>query len=137
MLVKAGMKIEAGCLLCDCQNESVNHLFFECQYSRKCLEQVMKWAKWNCAARTLETCFKWIKKAKISVVKRRILYAILGATVYQIWHARNVAVWESKVWSIQHTVRCITSALNLRILHVLSKKTSIQDREWAESLSTV
>ena len=61
----------------------------------------MKWLDWKCDSRSLGKLFTGIRKAKSSSIKKRIMYAVLSAVIYNVWRVRNEAVWESKVWMIK------------------------------------
>ena len=135
-LVRTGVTLDRNCLLCGVGNENINHLFFECFYSKQVLEAVMVWLEWKCAARSLKEVYKWISKAKMSIVRKRILYAVIGVVVYHVWRVRNEALWEAKVSRIQHTVQRIEKEILLRIKLVMPKKANIKDREWIESKCT-
>lgn len=67
--------------------------------------------------------------------RRQVKNAVLCAAVYQIWWARNDALWNSKmdmvakqVYKIKHT--CID-----RIYSVLPKKISRSNRMWLRELT--
>uniref|UniRef100_A0A3Q7FJ25 Reverse transcriptase zinc-binding domain-containing protein n=1 Tax=Solanum lycopersicum TaxID=4081 RepID=A0A3Q7FJ25_SOLLC len=42
-LAKMGICEERECLSCGCKPESIEHIFFECEYSMKCLMAVLEW----------------------------------------------------------------------------------------------
>ncbi|KAM6563704.1 hypothetical protein CsatB_023702 [Cannabis sativa] len=81
------------CLLCNIEDEIVPHLFFECSFSLECLEKVKSWLNWGMAATTLERIIRWLRRAKISKVKKSILVDVIAALVYEIWLTRNNIFW--------------------------------------------
>lgn len=135
VLAKIGVSTDQKCMMCG-DIETIKHLFFECQYSKHCLESVMQWLDWKCDARSLGNLFTGIQKAKCSSIRKRIVFAVLNAVIYNVWRVRNEAVWESKVWMIKHSVQRIKSEMLLRVKLVLPRKTKQQDREWVEVLCT-
>ena len=131
-----GIVSDQLCMLCGNATENIQHLFFECWYSSGCLQEVQLWLGWKSTSRTLEGLLKWIRKARMSVVKKRILYAVLSAVIYHIWRVRNDALWASKIWMIKNIVQRIEQEVKMRVRLVMPKKATKNDREWVDSICT-
>ena len=50
------------CFLCGNKDESAHHLFFECEYSYRCLQGVMNWMEWKARGVSIEDLTSWVKK---------------------------------------------------------------------------
>ncbi|KAM6563917.1 hypothetical protein CsatB_023915 [Cannabis sativa] len=46
-IAKYDIHIDETCLFCGKEKESISHLFFACDYSRKCLQQLKAWLSWR------------------------------------------------------------------------------------------
>lgn len=131
---------DQSCLLCGDHSEDIKHLFFECVYSGRCLQETKQWLTWRCKGQSIEEILfffffclkeeilKWLRKAKMSVIKRSF-YVVLAAIVYNIWKAMNDALWFSKLWLISTTVKRIQYDIQMRLRIVMPKKA---DREWID-----
>ncbi|XP_062119366.1 uncharacterized protein LOC133833125 [Humulus lupulus] len=136
-IIKYNPSLDPTCLLCGEENESIEHLFFKCLYSRKCLIAIKNWLNWNAQPINLVSLLKWIFHAKFSRIYKSMLLSILATTVYNIWRVRNDVLWNQKLWHINHTVSMIQNECKLRLISVLPCKASSKDREFLCSLNVV
>uniref|UniRef100_A0A803Q8P1 Reverse transcriptase zinc-binding domain-containing protein n=1 Tax=Cannabis sativa TaxID=3483 RepID=A0A803Q8P1_CANSA len=95
-LFKHGYIDGAECIFCNNVAETTNHLFFECYFGTECLKQVKEWLGWHTTAAALTGLLKWVRKARCSSFKKKVLAAGMAALVYCIWIARNELVWNTK-----------------------------------------
>ncbi|XP_074293453.1 uncharacterized protein LOC141620497 [Silene latifolia] len=94
-LVKMTVIQENVCYLCGLQEENHHHLFFECIYSKKCIQLVAEWCKVD-LPRT--GCIHWwVNWRHSSACRKKIIALILACSMYQIWHARNMCRIEGYV----------------------------------------
>ncbi|XP_062100242.1 uncharacterized protein LOC133806128 [Humulus lupulus] len=133
-IVKYNPTLDQACLLCGEANENIEHLFFKCIYSRKCLTALKSWLNWNAQSTNLVSLLKWISHAKFSRIHKSMLLSILAATIYNIWRVRNDVLWNQKLWHIKHTMSKIQNECKLRLISVLPCKASSKDREFLYSL---
>ncbi|XP_062080257.1 uncharacterized protein LOC133785015 [Humulus lupulus] len=135
-IVKFKPNIDQDCLLCGQEKESIDHLFFKCIYSQRCLEAIKNWLNWNAQSTNLTCLLHWVSHAKLkSRIYKSILFSFLATTVYHIWRVRNDALWNHKLWQIQHTVSRIQHDCKFRVFSVLPCKASRKDREFINRLS--
>lgn len=82
--------IEQGCLLCQCELETHNYLFFQCTLVREVWDEVHNWLGINSHIYTIKSGLKWMKKEVKGTSwlsrARRVAFAY---TVYSIWCSRN------------------------------------------------
>lgn len=88
-LCQLGVAADDLCPLCGLYTESHQHLFFNCSFSRKCVEEVKTW---------IGITFKPIthmdfRKQRLSQLEQQTFTAIFACTIYYIWKCRNEAVW--------------------------------------------
>ena len=121
-LWRIGVIEDQDCLLCSREYEHVQHLFFDCSYSKACLECIKQRIGWKCKASKLDKLARWILKAKQSSAKRRILCVVLTSLVYHIWRVRNDALWNAKIWLVSNTVQKIVRDCQMRLSLVMPKK---------------
>ncbi|XP_021836221.2 uncharacterized protein [Spinacia oleracea] len=108
------------CALCGLSTETCTHLFFSCHYSKECCSLVLQWLGFHNSRSHLSVLLKWLHKYCKNPFKRRVAYAAVASIVYQIWRARNLAIWEQTIPSIANTVKCIQYTVKHRILSILS-----------------
>ncbi|XP_074288534.1 uncharacterized protein LOC141613690 [Silene latifolia] len=70
-----------------CQEESMNHLFFECPFSRQCRDLVSEWCRFLLH---LQNCISWwIELRQEAACKKKVIAMILSGLLYHVWHCRN------------------------------------------------
>ncbi|XP_019233726.1 PREDICTED: uncharacterized protein LOC109214279 [Nicotiana attenuata] len=92
-----GVSQERTCLLCGMQDETVHHLYFECHFSRRCIDELCSW--WGIKLKQPDMQSNWRKIGRC--IKGRIcrgfVTSIIATIMYGIWRARNEALWNQKV----------------------------------------
>ena len=76
------------CPLCGIHSKSNAHLFFECIFSQRCLQEVRRWS----SLKFKPIAHMEFRKPKGNTMQRNTLCAIYTSTVYHIWRSRNDAV---------------------------------------------
>ncbi|XP_074302840.1 uncharacterized protein LOC141636205 [Silene latifolia] len=84
---------DTECVLCGEEDESHDHLFFHCSYSRKCLQQVQDWSKLAIPERQVLSW--WQAQDKNRGVFTSL---VVMALVYHIWWARNHCRFQQVIW---------------------------------------
>ena len=77
---------------------------------------------------------KWIRKARISAVKRKIFHLVLAAVIYNIWLVRNDVLWSFKLWLVSKTVQKIKHDVRMRLRMYMPKKATVNEKEWVECI---
>ncbi|XP_057246763.1 uncharacterized protein LOC130589513 [Beta vulgaris subsp. vulgaris] len=123
------------CLICDEHTEDHRHLFFDCEYSRRCLSEIKQWCGVTIRSQDWQQVIHWlVSRRRDSKYRRMVQAAALEAVIYCIWQARNLALWEGKIPCIAHTVKKIKCDVKHRCITVMPKKISQNDRRWIEAL---
>ncbi|XP_074318634.1 uncharacterized protein LOC141655453 [Silene latifolia] len=85
-LFKIGCCQDDKCLLCDLYPETVDHLFFDCPYSRQIIRKVETWCE---SKIPFQNAMLRCSRKKGSTLKRKMIAMILNACYYQVCHQRN------------------------------------------------
>ncbi|XP_071741182.1 uncharacterized protein [Rutidosis leptorrhynchoides] len=83
------------CVLCDKVNDSVNHLFFSCEYSLKVWSSLKHYLLFkglsNCLIEIIQSLAQYPYTSNIWCILNRI---VLAACVYYIWQERNYRIFK-------------------------------------------
>ncbi|XP_074297900.1 uncharacterized protein LOC141628691 [Silene latifolia] len=86
-LVKMNIIHVNCCFLCGDAEESHSHLFFDCCYSRSCLQLISDWCLMHLP---VTDCIQWWVKWKIPELSRKkIIVVIIASLMAHIWFSRN------------------------------------------------
>ncbi|XP_074305316.1 uncharacterized protein LOC141640412 [Silene latifolia] len=85
-LLTYGMDIDACCLLCGQANESLAHLFFDFQYSRRVMMAMQQIT--GCSFPLAVDLMWWANRGG-TVVQRGVQIALFLGALYSIWFQRN------------------------------------------------
>lgn len=128
VLHKIGITSDDTCPLCGEHSESVNHLLFVCEFSKKCLDATMTWLGSNVIISSISNLTS--KKWRVLVARRRIIICTaLSCLIYHIWQCRNVAIWQAKVKSIETVIKNIKIEVKARSSLICAKEDD-KDASW-------
>ncbi|XP_074289608.1 uncharacterized protein LOC141614762 [Silene latifolia] len=86
-LVAHGICSETVCILCQQEDESKDHIFFHCAFSRRCLHLVQNWLQIDMGDKEpLLWCYSWRCP---SLFQKQVTYAGIASLIYHIWDAHN------------------------------------------------
>ncbi|GFZ00972.1 hypothetical protein Acr_14g0006070 [Actinidia rufa] len=96
------------CPLCMAADESIDHLFFQCNVGKQVWSQIKNWIGFLRAMTTLKIVVKWmIKEATGTRIQSKAKKIGLACTVYFLWEARNERIFEGKIKHRKTIIRCI------------------------------
>lgn len=121
-LLRFNLIQEEACVHCCNSVETVQHLYFECPFSKYCLQQVQIWLGWRTSKGDLMGLIRWLQRAKEEKIKRLCFTAGLTALVYWIWACRNSIIWKEEYMAKEEVVRRVKKAVKERLI-VLGNKT--------------
>lgn len=87
-LLRWGMTVPATCLLCGTDDESRDHLYFTCSYSRTVWDSLFTQRNFN-QPYTFNEVIRWAHYSTPPGKLRIICKLIMQATFYAIWNERN------------------------------------------------
>ncbi|CAK8574064.1 unnamed protein product [Lathyrus sativus] len=95
-LHKYGMIEDTECCFCE-KNESLNHLFFECERLKSVWIEILRWAQINHTPGNWHSEMKWlIQHTKGKGVRVAVIKMAISETIYEIWQARNNSIFGEK-----------------------------------------
>jgi reverse transcriptase-like protein len=110
-LYSFGVTLDALCPLCVTTTETVRRLFFECLFSRKCLDGLEVWV----GVRFKSIATMDFRKLKVRKIQQHILRTIFACAIYNIWKNRNMVSWDHLVPHPYHSVSLIKTQVKCRI----------------------
>ncbi|XP_056688751.1 uncharacterized protein [Spinacia oleracea] len=130
-LHKMGIYNSTKCLLYEAKGETHSHLFFDCEYSRRCLQGIESWLDIPTSKVHYMGLLRWIKwKSNCSKFQKTAMHTAVNAIVYVLWRARNDALWNQKVPTPSATIRFIQRSVIDRLAHIGAKQPSTADQIW-------
>ena len=126
------MSTQVTCFICDDGQETVNHLFARCRYSRVIFAKIGDW----CGIKLPEEdCINWwLHYRERSATKKIIVGIILAASIYNLWNVRNLAKIELVVKNQKVVIWNIKNDVIRRIDHIETKTECPNTRVWIERL---
>lgn len=89
-LRRFGMIQSSDCSICNCADESINHLFFNCSGTREIWGNILDWLGRRHDPREWDMELAWIiENTKGKGWKSALLKMATAETVYNVWHYRN------------------------------------------------
>lgn len=111
------------CPLCKLQNDSHDHLFFECPFSKKVWDECKGLARLVDAPDILSSVVVFFQSLPSS---KSVWYIIkklmIGAVVYYIWQERNMRIFTKTSRSIDNVVELIKTTIRLKLSGLRMKK---------------
>ncbi|KAL2937303.1 F-box protein FBW2 [Bienertia sinuspersici] len=137
-LVQYGVLQDDICSLCGGGAETINHLYFECQYSQKVLELVTSRLGLGRTYKDLEAAYKWINRRLVQQkVKKKVWNTAVNAIVYCIWQVRNSVIWKNQKQQEGHTAKQIQFLILSRLNKLRGRKMKPNEERWIDSLYNV
>ncbi|XP_074313789.1 uncharacterized protein LOC141648982 [Silene latifolia] len=90
-LMRMGVTQTNICFLCGTDAESVEHLFFQCDFSKRCKALLSEWLQMDIPEQ--QVLDWWIKYRNRSLIVKKIVVAAVITLIYGIWRCRNQAGW--------------------------------------------
>ncbi|XP_019237338.1 PREDICTED: uncharacterized protein LOC109217530 [Nicotiana attenuata] len=115
-VIKWGINVAKECVLCTSgKDETMEHLFFECAYSKFVWDQLLQLFEINRTVGNWQEEVNWMTmKTKKRDMKWTILGNAFAATVYQIWRERNFRRFQQISRESKDLVRDIVLHLHMR-----------------------
>ncbi|KAM6563596.1 hypothetical protein CsatB_023594 [Cannabis sativa] len=133
-LLKMGLQIEGSCCLCETQQETSQHLFFECCFSCSRLQEIKCWLGWNATSNSLPMLLRWVQRAKLSKFRKLVYQAAIAALVYAVWKLRNGKIWQGNTLNSSSFCDEIKWNVKMRCNMYLPRKIQEKDRDWFHDL---
>ncbi|GJY36464.1 reverse transcriptase zinc-binding domain-containing protein [Tanacetum coccineum] len=112
-----------SCSLCDLQEDSHEHLFFECNFSKQVWFKVKRFAGLSNSMPSIDSIIHdIIPFAKRKSSRSIIAKLVVAATTYFIWQERNNRMFKKSKRSVEQVADCIINVVRLKLLSCKWKK---------------
>ncbi|XP_074266110.1 uncharacterized protein LOC141588576 [Silene latifolia] len=98
--------------------ESTDHLFFDCQVSRKILQQVSDWVGIRLPVNNIGV---WRSQLKEGKAKSDMLNALLNVCIYHIWDQRNKVRHDLVIYAPQFTTKTVIAEVKIMVRASMEK----------------
>ncbi|XP_019241243.1 PREDICTED: uncharacterized protein LOC109221239 [Nicotiana attenuata] len=89
-LRKWGISIASDCVLCEKDTEgTMEHLFFECDYSRNMWATLLKWLGERHQIGSWNAEIEWLEKRSSCRVRAHVLRFLFAAVIYHVWTEKS------------------------------------------------
>ncbi|XP_074305640.1 uncharacterized protein LOC141640860 [Silene latifolia] len=128
-LFQMGICRDTICCICGTHNESHTHLFFECAYSKACLDLLNGFFQMTIPV--VNFMHWWLKLRLKNLLRKKIIAAGIQSLIYNIWEMRNRSRVDGLLLRLEKLIEKLLQNLRLR-LQVLHSTGKISDnyREW-------
>ncbi|KAL9675962.1 hypothetical protein QQ045_004171 [Rhodiola kirilowii] len=130
------MNVDPKCALCKTEDETRDHLFFQCTRSRDIVDMVLNALGVNTMPAQWHLLIPWFNCLNQKRIRTRMIAAAISATMYEIWCARNNVIFRDHMFESVTIGKSIIWGLKIKIGGVYNNLSNleIQDRNWLNSL---
>ena len=76
--------VDANCAICSKQEESLQHMFFSCERTKKWKKEILQWLGWNTEKYIVLDLLRAVQRMKISRIKKQVFTVAIITLVYTI-----------------------------------------------------
>ena len=134
-MYRIGVSENSNCLICDQDDETEDHLIFQCCFSQEVWRRIKVWLQIDSQISTAAGIVQWIADCGKTKEHKEILAAAIGVVIYHIWWVRNQVLWHQKVIHIDRVVHNIQKNVITRVYSSGPRKLSRKTSDWLRSLS--
>ncbi|XP_074320818.1 uncharacterized protein LOC141657465 [Silene latifolia] len=132
-LHKMGIVQSTVCFICGSETESHEHLFYKCEYSKRCMQLMQQKPHIQFH---VEHMVKWYSLSRSrSSLQRVVIGAYFVGLIYGIWHVRNCARLQQQVQPPSMLVNQVWKEVKDRWLHRNKRPLRNYDQLWIDSIS--
>ena len=112
------------------EEETVEHLFFRCEFAENCLIKVKCWLDWKAGTNDLNKLVWWIQRSRMTLFKKQIVTASLAGLIYWLWSSRNRRLWQNVNTTVEEILTNVKSTVKYRVILLGGKKKGTSDYGW-------
>lgn len=117
--------------MCHIKNETVQHLFFDCEFSNEVWQKLLSWQGIMRRKKELQEEIQWTeKKAAGKSAGAEVYRMVLATAVYHIWQARNNIIFQKKQVNAQNIVKMIIQEIHIRAQYSTKLDTYLKNMNW-------
>ena len=122
------------CVICGKEEETIKHLFFECERTKKWLEEMKHWLGWHTKKNRLIELLRVIQRLKESRIKKQAMTVAIISLVYVVFKYRNKKILKGEETNDTEILRKVRTDTQFRMLYCCHKKASVKELDWVRSL---
>ncbi|XP_060972477.1 uncharacterized protein LOC133038369 [Cannabis sativa] len=107
------------CPVCEIEEESHDHLFMECIFTKKVVEDIYSWLGFVNWPKTRLDLVDWCSKPSLGL-KEKVINTVIASTIYIIWKNRNRCVFDNCCSLVNVVSKEIKFLVKWRILRVIT-----------------
>ncbi|XP_074265930.1 uncharacterized protein LOC141588384 [Silene latifolia] len=130
-LLRFGVINDGLCYLCGMAPETHSHLFFYCSFSARCAGKIRQWLGVDWHGDIITWGLKWHCK---SLLKKKIILAVLSSLIYLIWETRNKCRVEQLVQHPDCLVHRVQERVKARMNVLKVESFRSRDIAWVNSV---
>ncbi|XP_028555324.1 uncharacterized protein LOC110094857 [Dendrobium catenatum] len=117
-LIRIGINVTADCSFCKSHRETLQHLFFECDFSFSVLLLILPIFMEFLFRPNLFLAFDWLNTTfSYSVVEKNFCFSVLACAIYHIWRERNNRRFSNSWMSPYGVIESIKSIIKVKVKH--------------------
>ncbi|GJZ73668.1 reverse transcriptase zinc-binding domain-containing protein [Tanacetum coccineum] len=128
------------CMLCKCNSESHEHLFFKCEFSEAIWKVMKGKMQFHCtAAKWDDIIEEFARTPNSNIIWSIVRRLCLAATVYAIWNERNYKIFREVTSSWEVVIEKICDTVRMKLMGLKVKNsTAVQlvSKRWNVMMST-
>lgn len=127
-----GKNVNSDCSLCkEPIIQSLEHLFFACNFSTDIWNRMLTWAGENFSCTDWNSVVTWAtKRLKGKSCKKALLKIVLAATVYTIWQERNARRFQHIELSMQRITHDVVQQVHIKAFRIPKLEATAKDLNW-------
>nr|XP_016515172.1 PREDICTED: uncharacterized protein LOC107831887 [Nicotiana tabacum] len=112
---KIGIIVDTTCKVCGEKEETREHLFFECTWSKRCAKELLNWMGMQGIGESIETVWKTLNRTAKGKQCRAFVLSVFAALIYATWKNMNDVVWNQVVTKEQVICKNINEECRYKI----------------------
>ncbi|KAL9660449.1 hypothetical protein QQ045_025264 [Rhodiola kirilowii] len=128
------MSIVPTCVLCNVEDETRDHLFFQCRASQEICGKVLRFLGVSGVPTHWHVLIPWFNNLNQGRIRTRLIAAVITGSMYEIWRARNSIIFGEDSINEEVVARSIIWNLKTKIGGIIGSVNSLQDRNWLDSI---
>ncbi|WMV45997.1 hypothetical protein MTR67_039382 [Solanum verrucosum] len=113
-MLKWKMQVEPVCVMCNQEEETSDHLFYDCIFARMIWRRLLQWINQNSNSNVIVSQQWIIVKTKGKNPEAQALRLIYAEYIYTLWKERNTRIFEKHETTMENIARRIACVCCVR-----------------------
>ncbi|XP_074277891.1 uncharacterized protein LOC141601502 [Silene latifolia] len=133
-LYRFGVDIEDKCYLCGLASETIEHLYCDCLYSKRVVEELINKTSW---AFPLRDVMNWCMRRPGTMLQRGVQVAMMLSLMYHVWKQRNKGRYENVLLRPERVAGNIMEEMRFRVRARDRTVMTLAEREWLNRMRLI